>query len=128
MKLCKACHKTIRILLQYLFSKIKQVLALYSLEVKYLSIGTRNLAILFVGVPMFITSVHHKPTFSGVFCHFGSFIPRGYKFNLVSIWFSIAILFVAVWNFSIKRLCNLRRFIKRVDMTISFLTGVCEPF
>ena len=31
----------------------------------------------------FITSVYHKPTFSGVFSHFDSFIPRGYKFNLV---------------------------------------------
>ena len=32
----------------------------------------------------FITSVYCKPTFSGVFSHFNSFIPRGYKFNLVS--------------------------------------------
>ena len=32
----------------------------------------------------FITSVYRKPTFSGVFSHFDSFIPRGYKFNLVS--------------------------------------------
>ena len=30
-----------------------------------------------------ITSVYHKPTFSGVFSYFDSFIPRGYKFNLV---------------------------------------------
>ena len=32
----------------------------------------------------FITSVYRKPTFSGVLSHFNSFIPRGYKFNLVS--------------------------------------------
>ena len=32
----------------------------------------------------FITSVYRKPTFSGVFSHFDSFIFRGYKFNLVS--------------------------------------------
>ena len=31
----------------------------------------------------FITSVYCKPTFSGVFSHFDSFIPRSYKFNLV---------------------------------------------
>ena len=30
-----------------------------------------------------ITSVYRKPTFSGVFSYFDSFIPRGYKFNLV---------------------------------------------
>ena len=30
----------------------------------------------------FITSVYCKPTFSGVFSHFGSFTSRGYKFNL----------------------------------------------
>ena len=32
----------------------------------------------------FITSVYCKPTFSGVCSHFHSFIPRGYKFNLLS--------------------------------------------
>ena len=30
-----------------------------------------------------ITSVYRKPTFSGVFSYFDSFIPRGYKFSLV---------------------------------------------
>ena len=30
-----------------------------------------------------ITSVYCKPTFSRVFSPFNSFIPRGYKFNLV---------------------------------------------
>ena len=32
----------------------------------------------------FITSVYHKPTFSGVFSYFDSFILRLYKFKLVS--------------------------------------------
>ena len=32
----------------------------------------------------FITSVYCKPTASGVFSHFDNFIPRRYKFNLVS--------------------------------------------
>ena len=36
------------------------------------------------GKNQFITSVYCKLTFSGVFSHFDSFIPRGYKFNLVS--------------------------------------------
>ena len=31
-----------------------------------------------------ITSIYRKPTFSGALSHFDSFIPRGYKFNLVS--------------------------------------------
>ena len=35
-------------------------------------------------INQFIISVYRKPTFSGVFSHFDSFIPRGYKFNLVS--------------------------------------------
>ena len=30
----------------------------------------------------FMTSVYHKPTFSGVFTNFGSFIPKSYKCNL----------------------------------------------
>ena len=32
----------------------------------------------------FITSVYRKPTFSGVYTNFGSFIPELYKFNLIS--------------------------------------------
>ena len=32
----------------------------------------------------FITLVYRKTTFSGIFSHFNTFIPRGYKFNLVS--------------------------------------------
>ena len=47
-----------------------------------------NLCFLNIEIPrdknQFITSVYCKPTFSGVFSHFDSFIPRGYKFNLVS--------------------------------------------
>ena len=31
----------------------------------------------------FTTSVCRKPTFSGVFTNFGSFIPKSYKFNLL---------------------------------------------
>ena len=30
------------------------------------------------------TLVYRKPTFSGAFSHFDTFIPRGYKFNLIS--------------------------------------------
>ena len=32
----------------------------------------------------FITLVYRKPTFGGVFSHFDSFTPSGYKFNLIS--------------------------------------------
>ena len=31
----------------------------------------------------FMISVHRKPTFSGVFTNFGSFIPKSYKYNLL---------------------------------------------
>ena len=31
----------------------------------------------------FMTSVYNKPTFSGVFTNFGSFIPKSYKCNLL---------------------------------------------
>ena len=31
----------------------------------------------------FMTSVYHKPTFSGVFTNIGSFIPKSYKYNLL---------------------------------------------
>ena len=42
----------------------------------------------------FINSVYHKPTFSGVFSHFDSFIPRDYKFNLVSTNFLLLFYFL----------------------------------
>ena len=76
----------------------------------------------------FITSIFRKPRFSGVFSHFDSFIPRGYKFNLVSTFISVAILFVVVWNFSIKILCNFKRFLKRIDKTISILAGASNIY
>ena len=31
----------------------------------------------------FMTSVYRKPTFTGVFTNFGSFIPKSYKYNLL---------------------------------------------
>ena len=76
----------------------------------------------------FITSIFRKPRFSGVFSHFDSFIPRGYKFNLVSTFISVAILFVVVWNFSIKILCNFKIFLKRIDKTISILAGASNIY
>ena len=76
----------------------------------------------------FITSVFHKPRFSGVFSYFDSFISRGYKFSLVSTFISVAILFVVVWNFSIKRLCNFKIFLKRMDKTINILAGASNIY
>ena len=32
---------------------------------------------------IFTTSVYYKPTFSGVYTNFGSFIPKSYKYNLL---------------------------------------------
>ena len=40
----------------------------------------------------FITLVYRSLTFCGVFCHFDSFIPRGYKFKLV-LTFNFPLLF-----------------------------------
>ena len=52
----------------------------------------------------FITSVYCKPTFSGVFSHFDSFIPRGYKFNLLST------LIFCCYSIS----CSMELFVKEV--------------
>ena len=38
---------------------------------------------------MFTTSVYRKPTFSGVYTHFDSFIPMTYKFGMIYMYHSL---------------------------------------
>ena len=52
-----------------------------------------------------MTSVYRKPTFSGVFTNFGSFIPKSYKYNL---------LFTLLRR-AFKLCSNVERFHKEID-------------
>ena len=73
----------------------------------------------------FLTSVYRKPTFSGVFPHFDSFIPMGYKFNLVSTLIFRCYSFCSSMELFVIEIMQLKEIF---DMTISFSTGVSEIF
>ena len=76
----------------------------------------------------FVTSVYGKPTFSGVFSHLDSFIPRGYKFNLVStLIFRCYSVYCSMELFHTE-IMQVNKFLKIMDMKIRFLTGVSKPF
>ena len=53
----------------------------------------------------FMTSVHRKPTFSGVFTNFGSFIPKSYKYNLL----------LTLLHMAFKLCSNFERFHQEID-------------
>ena len=52
-----------------------------------------------------MTSVYRKPTFSGVFTNFGSFIPKSYKYNLL----------FALLHRAFKLCSNFERFHQEID-------------
>ena len=58
-------------------------------NIKFTSETENENSILFLDIKItrdnnkFMTSVYRKPTFSGVFTNFGSFIPKSYKYNLL---------------------------------------------
>ena len=60
----------------------------------------------------FMTSVYRKPTFSGVFTNFGSFIPKSYKYNLLLLYYTGHSKFAQILNVFIKKLTSLRLFLK----------------
>ena len=76
----------------------------------------------------FITSAYRKPTVSGVFSHFDCFIPRCYKFILVSTfilrYYSVC-FGMELFHNEIIYLKEI--FGKKMDMIISFLISVSEP-
>ena len=60
----------------------------------------------------FMTSVYRKPTFSGVFTNFGSFIPKSYKYNLLFTLLHRAFKLSQILNVFIKKLTSFRLFLK----------------
>ena len=108
---------------------------LYSSERTNTSEKETNNTIAFLDVEIsrdknqFIISVYHKPISSGVFSHFDSFIPEGYKFNLVAtLIFCCYSICCSMELFHIEIMQLKEIFEKNGDMTISFLTSVSEPF
>ena len=74
----------------------------------------------------FITSVYRKPTFTGVFSHFASFIHRGYKFNLASaLIFCCYSICCSMELFHIK-IMHLKEIFEKNGYDNKFLIGVSE--
>ena len=69
--------------------KIQNYLNCQHKNIKFTSQTENENSILFLDIKItrdnnkFMTSVYRKPTFSGVFTNFGSFIPKSYKYNLL---------------------------------------------
>ena len=80
-------------------------------NIKFTSEIKENKAISFLDIKInrdsnrFLTSVYRKPTFSGVFTNFDSYIPLSYKSGLTSSLLSIELLNCAlILKFFIKKL------------------------
>ena len=52
----------------------------------------------------FVKTVYRKPTFSGVYAHFESFLPTIYKFGMIYTWFIVVSKFVLIGQNFIKNL------------------------
>ena len=76
----------------------------------------------------FITSVYRKPTFSRVFSHVNSFIPKDYKFSLVSTLIFRCCSICCSMKLFHKESRQPKEIFETKVVTISYLTGVSESF
>ena len=74
---------------KHLIEKFRNYLSRQHKNIKFTSETENENSISFLDIKItrennkFMTSVYRKPTFSGVFTNFGSFIPKSYKYNLL---------------------------------------------
>ena len=76
----------------------------------------------------FITSVYRKPTFSGVFTNFGSFIPELYKRNLISTLLFRAYTISSNWELITKEVQRLRGILLKNAYPESFIDSIIKKF
>ena len=75
--------------LKHLIKKFRNLLNCQRKNIKFISETENENSISFLDIKItrdnnkFMTSVYRKPTFSGVFTNFWSFIPKSYKYNLL---------------------------------------------
>ena len=76
----------------------------------------------------FITSLYRKPTFSGVYTNFGSFIPELYKRNLVSTLLFRIFTICSTWELMHKEVMNLKNILKRNSYPRSLTDKLVKKF
>ena len=76
----------------------------------------------------FITSLYRKPTFSGVYTNFGSFIPELYKQNLVSTLLFRIFTICSSWDLMHKEVMNLKDILRRNSYPQSLTDKLVKKF
>ena len=76
----------------------------------------------------FITSLYRKPTFSGVYTNFGSFIPELYKQNLVSTLLFRIFTICSSWDLMHKEVTNLKDILRRNSYPRSLTDKLVKKF
>ena len=76
----------------------------------------------------FITSVFRKPTFSGVFTNFGSFIPELYKRNLISTLLFRAYTISSNWELVHKEVIKLKAILLKNAYPESLIDSMVKKF
>ena len=101
-------------------SELKEPLIVSSLWVRGSSSGIRNLAMLYPRV--FIASVYRKPSFSGVFTHYESYLNQTYKKSLIDTLLFRCFLICSDYNLFHLKVENLREILK----ITSYPSGIIE--
>ena len=101
-------------------SELKEPLIVSSLWVRGSSRGIRNLAMLYPRV--FIASVYRKPSFSGVFTHYESYLNQTYKKSLIDTLLFRCFLICSDYNLFHLKVENLREILK----ITSYPSGIIE--
>ena len=68
----------------------------------------------------FTTSVYRKPTFSGVFTHFESFIPNSYKYALIFILLHTAFKLCSNFELFHQEIEHLKNIFRKTGHTANF--------
>ena len=76
----------------------------------------------------FITSIYRKPTFSGIYTNFGSFIPDIYKRNLVSTLLFRIFTICSSWDLIHKEVVNLKSILRKNAFPESLTDKLVKKF
>ena len=76
----------------------------------------------------FSTSVFRKPTFSGVFTYFSSYMPKTYKLGLVYTMIFVVLTSVPPTKIFTKKYLNLKKLLKRMAILPDFIDFRIKKF
>ena len=73
----------------------------------------------------FVTTVYRKPTFSGVYTHFESFLPTIYKFDMVYTLAHRCFKICSDWTKFHEELSSLKQVFLKNVYPLSFIDNIC---